>query len=167
MVKFLICLVAGIYGLVWAKRHPCKSIQGVWARNILGGFFLVLAAVPIVFMATSGVVHQRTLYDFQKEELRLAYEDGSILEEQAGYDSVEDALQYSGVWDAQCAQYWEILRAAELNAQRQRLLAGAQADTQGKEEYASLARLAETELRDIAAQSEYPENVAMIESWLG
>ena len=166
MVKFLICMVAGIYGLVWAVKHPCRSRRSVWVRSILGIAFLMVAAVPVVFMATSGVVRQDTLYDFQQEQMRMAYEEGNILEEQAGYDSLEDTLRYSGVWDDQCAQYWEAIRAAELNAQRQHLLAGAQGDTQGKDEYDSLAHLAETELRDIAAQSKYPENVEMIESWL-
>ena len=35
-MKLLICACAAVYGLVWAVRHPCRTMRGVWVRRGIG-----------------------------------------------------------------------------------------------------------------------------------
>ena len=62
-------------------------------------------------------------------------------------------------------QYWEILYAAQLNAQRQHLLAAVEAGASGQSEYAALAQQAGSALEELAGRTQYPENRTLIENW--
>lgn len=164
-MSLFICICAAVFGLIWAARHPCKSMLGVWARRGLGILCFALALVPIFFLAGTAGVRQETPYEFELESMEQAYAAREFLEEEADYYSLESTMRSSGLWDGTYGRYWEILHGAQLNAQRCRLLEAAAADTSGQSEYAALAQQAGEELRRLAEETEYEENRALLEKW--
>ena len=164
-MKLLICACAAVYGLVWAVRHPCRTMRGVWVRRGIGLLCFVLAVIPVFFLAQHAGVRQEALYDFQEDSVREAYSAQAFLREDADFYSLESTMQYSGAWDGTYGPYWEILHGAQLDAQRRHLLEAVEAGASGQDEYAALAEQAGEELRRLAEESEHAENRALLEKW--
>lgn len=164
-MSLFICLCAAVFGLIWAVRHPCKSMTGVWVRRGLGILCFALALVPVFFLAGTAGVRQETPYEFELESMEEAYTAREFLEEEADYYSLESTMRSSGLWDDTYGQYWGILYAAQLNAQRQHLLAAVEAGASGQSEYAALAQQAGSALEELAGRTQYPENRTLIENW--
>ena len=71
-MSLFICLCAAVFGLIWAVRHPCKSMTGVWVRRGLGILCFALALVPVFFLAGTAGVRQETPYEFELESMEEA-----------------------------------------------------------------------------------------------
>ena len=128
-------------------------------------FVLCAGAGARVFLAGTAGVRQETPYEFELESMEEAYTAREFLEEEADYYSLESTMRSSGLWDDTYGQYWEILYAAQLNAQRQHLLAAVEAGASGQSEYAALAQQAGSALEELAGRTQYPENRTLIENW--
>ena len=86
-MKLLICACAAVYGLVWAVRHPCRTMRGVWVRRGIGLLCFALALIPVFFLAGHAGVRQEALYDFQEDSVREAYRTQAFLREDADFYS--------------------------------------------------------------------------------
>ena len=84
-MSLFICLCAAVFGLIWAVRHPCKSMTGVWVRRGLGILCFALALVPVFFLAGTAGVRQETPYEFELESMEEAYTAREFLEEEADW----------------------------------------------------------------------------------
>ena len=151
---------------VWPDMGCAPPMQKYdWVRRGLGILCFALALVPVFFLAGTAGVRQETPYEFELESMEEAYTAREFLEEEADYYSLESTMRSSGLWDDTYGQYWEILYAAQLNAQRQHLLAAVEAGASGQSEYAALAQQAGSALEELAGRTQYPENRTLIENW--